>query len=253
MSPDFTLTTAALSVFVLCAGFAVLRGVTRVILGTLVLMVSAFAAFQIWQLVPLLSANWEHRPQAWLTLGLPVVGFFGAFFILSYVVKWLARPFGGSSGEKKPRTAFGTLLCLGLAVVPASMVSVIGVVLVHHLGSVDEVRASSEKSSSLTFPQQLKATVTKAIPAAWLRKIDPLADPTRVALAKLIATQGKSSLPPMIDPETGKPVPRAIIVDDPELQSLARDGHFSTLLRHPLLTKALTDPKIQKLLHDFKH
>jgi hypothetical protein len=39
-------------------------------------------------------------------------------------------------------------------------------------------------------------------------------------------------------------------VDDPELQKLARQGKFGTLLRHPLLTKALEDPKLQALLKD---
>ena len=53
-----------------------------------------------------------------------------------------------------------------------------------------------------------------------------------------------------MNPRTGEPIPRAIIVDEPVLQKLAREGKFDTLLRHPLLTKALADPKIQKLLHD---
>jgi hypothetical protein len=50
------------------------------------------------------------------------------------------------------------------------------------------------------------------------------------------------------DPQTGRPYPRAIIVDDPELMDLAREGRFSTLLRHPLLSEALKDPMIRQAL-----
>jgi hypothetical protein len=52
----------------------------------------------------------------------------------------------------------------------------------------------------------------------------------------------------VIDPETGLPYPRAIIVDDPELADLAREGRFSTILRHPLLSEALKDPLVRKAL-----
>jgi len=57
---------------------------------------------------------------------------------------------------------------------------------------------------------------------------------------------------PVIDPKTGKPIPRAIIVDDPELQGLAREGKFGSLLRHPMLTKALNDPQLKAFLKDLK-
>ena len=92
--------------------------------------------------------------------------------------------------------------------------------------------------------------IEDALPESWIRTLDPLAQHNRLTLAKLIATQSESRLNPVINPQTGKPIPRAIIVDDPDLQNLAREGKFSTLLRHPLLTEALADPKIQKLLRD---
>ena len=66
-----------------------------------------------------------------------------------------------------------------------------------------------------------------------------------VALAKEITARASERREPAIDPATGKPIPRAIIVEDPELQSLAREGKFGTLLRHPLLSKWLENPKSQ--------
>jgi len=79
-------------------------------------------------------------------------------------------------------------------------------------------------------------------------KMDPLTSQQRLRLAKMIAANTDKPLEPVIDPDTGKPIPRAIIVDSPELESLAREGRFSTLLRHPLLTKLLADPEVRENL-----
>jgi hypothetical protein len=51
-----------------------------------------------------------------------------------------------------------------------------------------------------------------------------------------------------IDPQTGEPISRVLIFDNSELISLAKKGRFSTLLRHPMLTKALNDPLVKKAL-----
>ena len=79
----------------------------------------------------------------------------------------------------------------------------------------------------------------------WL---DPLSAEPRLKLAKMIAAGNGQALQPVINPETGQPYPRAIIVDNPELNQLAEEGRFSTLLRHPLLSEALKDPLIREAL-----
>jgi hypothetical protein len=79
-------------------------------------------------------------------------------------------------------------------------------------------------------------------------KLDPLATQSRVELAKMIADSSKDSVQPEIDPKTGEPIPRVLIVDHPELISLAKKGRFSTLLRHPLLSDAINDPAVKKAL-----
>jgi hypothetical protein len=79
-------------------------------------------------------------------------------------------------------------------------------------------------------------------------QLDPLTAQPRLQLAKMIAASPDKPLKPIIDPKTGRPYPRAIIVDDPELLDLAKQGRFSTLLRHPLLSEALKDPLIRQAL-----
>jgi hypothetical protein len=261
MSPDsipqISLGTAALMIFLVCACFVMLRGMTRMIVGSAVLAISAWCGFFIWQKAPALSVEWFGKSIGLVTTGLPIAAFLVAYFLLRKTARAIARPFSASDQDSKPsspvlRLAFRLLLAL----IPTSIISLIGAVFIHHTGSVAELRGISEKKSGAAqpaaphFSQQLKSSIERVLPASWLRALDPLAEPSRLALAKAIAAQTGNPPKPYIDPLTGEAFPRAIIVDDPELQNLAREGKFGTLLRHPLLTQALNDPQVQAFLKD---
>lgn len=259
MSPDsipqISLGSAALIVFAICASFMLLRGVMRAMISVVVLGLSGWIAFLVWQQAPALSLDLSGRSIPWITVGLPVAAFVISFLLIRSVVKFISRPFGNSDGENRPRTAVGTAFRLVLAVIPAVLIWLVGAAIIHHQGSIDEIRSFSKNAgdkvaSTPSFTERLKAAVEAAVPADWLAKLDPATHPARLALAKLIAAQAKTPLTPVIDQRTGRPIPRAVVVEEPELQNLAREGNFGTLLRHPLLTKALADPKIQQLLRD---
>lgn len=248
--PQLSLGTAALVLFLLCAGFVLLRGLSRMIVGTLTLGVCAWLGFRVWQMAPALSFEWFGKSHPWVTNGLPVLAFFLAFLILRKITNFFSSPFSGGS-DRGPRTLAGTVLRLLFALIPTSLLWLIGATVVHHAGSIAELKASSENTKSgQGFAEKLKSSIDSALPSSWLTALDPFADPSRLSLAKLIAAQSSPERVPEIDPSTGQPIPRAIIVEDPALQTLAREGNFSTLLRHPMLTKALADPKIQERLRD---
>lgn len=254
--PQLSLGTAALIVFVVCAGFVLLRGITRMIIGTVVLGLSVWIGFRFWQIAPSLSMDWTGKSLVWITTGLPIAALLGSFLVIRLIANAVIRPFYKPQGNSIPGTLAGTVFRLVLALVPTSLVFVVIAIMANHAAAVADVRASSAKTGGLpdaapaSFSQRLRSAVETNVPEKWLRMLDPFTDPSRLALAKLIASQSESPMAPVINPETGKPIPRAIIVDDPALQKLAREGKFDTLLRHPLLTKALADPKIQKLLRD---
>jgi hypothetical protein len=262
MSPDsipqLSLGTAALIIFLVCAGFVMLRGMTRMIVGTVVLALSAWIGFLVWQKAPTLSVEWFGKSIGYITTGIPATAFLASFFLIRKIAKAVASPFGKRLEEEKKTSSPIVKLAfrLLLALIPTSLIWLIGATLIHHTGSIAEVRAFAEKSLGIDEPtlakysQSLKSSVDAALPASWLHALDPLADPSRLALAKLITAHSDSPFEPVIDPRTGIAIPRAIIVDDPELQNLAREGKFGTLLRHPLLTKALNDPKLKALLKD---
>ncbi|MEI6676518.1 MAG: hypothetical protein WCO57_15215 [Verrucomicrobiota bacterium] len=255
MSLDFlshlNLVTGALLIFALCAGFVLLRGIARMLLGTLVLAASAWLAFWIWQQSPAWSLCMLGKTSDFITTGLPVIAFVVAMIFLRKLLKFIASPFV-RPGDRAPSAFTNVPIRLLFALIATAGLWLIGVTFAHHAGSIAEIRDFVGKSASANNAsaclQRLKTSVDNALPKEWLKMLDPLAEPARLALAKLIASPTETSLPPVIDPATNKPYPRASIVDDPALQKLVSQQDYSTLLRHPNLTRALGDPKVKKAL-----
>lgn len=256
--PQVSLGTAALVIFLLCIGFILLRGLTRMLLGTAVLAASAWLAFLVWQIAPDLSVSLFGKSAGWFNTGLPIATFIIAWLLLRTVIRQIYGLFSTPPEDRLPtrRSFFGLAVLFMLALIPTAVLWLMGVAVVHHFGAIAEVRQYSDPTEpaqqGLLNRQSIavKSSIEPTFLGSWLRKLDPLADPARLKLAKLIGAQSKTSLEPVIDPSTGQPIPRAIIVEDPELQNLAREGKFGALLRHPLLTKALNDPKVKALLKD---
>ncbi|MFZ9935867.1 MAG: hypothetical protein ACO3JG_02280 [Luteolibacter sp.] len=243
MSPDsipqISLGTAALVIFVACAGFVMLRGMARMLAGTVVLALSAWIGFFVWSEAPAVSLKYLGKADAWLTNGLALAATLVSFALLRWIAKTVARPFGRK--EEQTKSSGSLAVRLLLALIPTAVIWTIGAVLIHHTGSIAELAAHAEEKLGIDgptpakFSQRLKQSIDKALPESWLRLLDPLAEPARLELAKQITTRASEPRAAAIDPATGKPIPRAIIVEDPELQNLARKGKFGTLLRHPLL------------------
>lgn len=252
---SINLTTITLAIFVVCAGFVLLRGALRILLGSIVLGASAWIGFHLWQLAPELVKACFGIYIPWLATVLPCVAFLLTFLSGRLLVKFFASPFQHHQGERPPLTLTRLLGAALFTLFPTCLVGTIAAILIYHAGSIAEIKnttATSSPTAASELVLRLKTSIEKSIPSAWLEFFDPLAVPSRLALAKIITEQSQPPRAPVIDPLTGKPIPRAIIVNDPELQNLAREGKFATLLRSPLLTKALNDPKVQALLKNFQ-
>lgn len=253
--PQLSLGTAALVIFAVCAAYVLLRGLGRMLAAVLMLTGSAWVAFQVWQNAPAWAISWTGNPTPWITTGLPAAAFVSTFFVVRKVTGFVMRPFGRSAADP-PRSGRSRLAMVALALIPTAIFWLTAVTLVRHAGSVEELRNYAEKNeqpegfSFSSYVQQLKPTIESFVPDSWLRALDPQGEPSRVALAKLIADQPDSGLPPVIDPDTGRPYPRAIVVNEDDLTDLARDGRFSTLLRHPLLNKVMENPEVREMLRN---
>jgi hypothetical protein len=250
--PQISIGAAALVIFLLCFGFVFLRGIVRMLFGVAILGGSLWIGFLVWQKTPEWTISLLGKPVDWISMALPVVAFVGVFIVSRMVINFFLRPFKPSA-DSGSRTPGGILFRLILTIIPTGFLWLTGATLVHHFGSIAEIEKSTDKETKanpglLDRFSELKEAIAAIVPADWLQKLDPLADPSHLSLAKLIAAQPDSRRPEVIDPETGKPYPRAIVVDEPELQDLASDGRISTLIRHPLFQKALNDPKVREAL-----
>lgn len=250
--PEISLGTAALVIFACCAGYMLIRGIARTLVNTAMIVASAWAGFQVWQQAPALAIKWFGKPSELVATGLPLIAFLATFIVLRKLIGFFRAPIPRPAEEVAPQSSGQLVFRLIVTVIPAALLCLVAATLIHHAGSIAEIRDSADPAGdsphSPGLAERLKNSIVVAIPQNLMDRLDPLASQQRVKLAKMIAAQRNSPLEPVIDPETGRPYPRAIIVDDPELGDLVKKGRFSTLLRHPMLSEALKDPTLQRAL-----
>ncbi len=250
--PEISLGTAALIIFGLCAGYMFIRGLARTFVNTALLVISAWVGFRVWQQAPSLAISWFGQPSELIATGLPIVAFLASLLVLRKIIKFFRAPVPKAAEDIAPKSSGQLVFRLLVTIIPAALLCVTVATLVHHASSVAEIRNSAEFGTSSppspSLAERLKNSISVAIPQSLMDKLDPLTAQPRLQLAKMIAASPDKPLEPVLDPETGRPYPRAIIVDDPELMNLAKEGRFSTLLRHPLLSEALKDPLIRQAL-----
>jgi hypothetical protein len=252
--PQISLGTAALLIFGACASLAVLRGLFRILAGTLVLCASGFAGFFAWRHAPAMAGGLTGHEMPWLSIAAPAFAGLACFLLLRLLLRLLSRPFGKTGRDvavenrKSPvRWAFTLLFSL----VPAALLWFTGATALRNLGSVAEIRhfVDGDGGSSVrsAFLAELKSSIDQALPEGWFRGIDPLADEARVSLAKLIAL-GDSGPPPKAIPVMEEPELRNLILHDPELRELAKAKRYADILRDPRLDHVMADPDLKRLL-----
>jgi uncharacterized membrane protein required for colicin V production len=258
--PDISLGTAALIIVAACALIAAVRGLARLFLGVFLLAAAVLAGFWMWQFGPALARQWIDPPPPWLASLIAVATGVGTFFGLRWILRVLTDPLGrkkAQSDDEKPTTirrAIGVLV----SVVPAAIVLFVIAAVLRHAGSISELRTFAETRAGTasepvpSFLARLKGSIESSIPSSWFQLVDPLTDEARLALAKWIAIGPHTPPEPVVDPDTGQPVPRAALVEDEELRELARRGRYSEILRDPRIDAALEDPATRRAVLSIK-
>ncbi|MES2981082.1 MAG: hypothetical protein V4727_02120 [Verrucomicrobiota bacterium] len=251
---QISLGAAVLLIFAVCAVYMLIRGLLRTITNLSVLGLSIWIGFLTWQKAPSLAFQWTNQTSSLITTGLPILTFILSFIIIRKILRFFFTPIStppqeNDDGPPPSRSLTGKLF---VTFIFASVFCLIAAAVLHHITSVAEIRDHAESGGAENpfpgFAVRLKNSLTGAIPASLMDKLDPLASEPRVQLAKMIAGSSEKSSQQEMDPKTGQPIPSAGVVDNPELVSLAKKGRFSTLLRHPLLTEAINDPMVKKAL-----
>jgi hypothetical protein len=234
-----------LVIVIICAGFALMRGAFRLIINTIILGVSITAGYWVWVMTPGWNDKIMANPPSWSAFILPITASLITFIILRKIIRFILRPFGNVGGA--PSSFFGKIFSLSFSLVPSILLCITGATALRHIGSLDQIRNPAASNTSVL----LKKTIDQYIPPAWLQKLDPLTDPSRITLASLVSLASKNHVPRAIPIEEEDHL-RNTVLSDPELQKLIREQRYGDLLRDPKLNKALEDPRIQKALQQLQ-
>lgn len=230
---------------VICAGFAMLRGAFRLIISTALLAVALLVAYWVWMETPGVGERMMKQPPPWFPFVLPAIAGVATFTVVRKVVRIVMKPFGNVGGT--PSSFFGKIFSLGFSLVPTSLLCITGATAIRHLGTLEEIKdPKTQGTTSL-----LKKTIDQYIPPAWLQRLDPLTDPSRITLAQLLSMAQDDYIPRAI-PVAEEQLLRDAVLDDPKLQQLSKDQRFGDILRDPAIDAALKDPRILKALQELQ-
>lgn len=254
--PQISLGTAALLIFGACASLAVLRGLLRILFGSLILCLSGFAAFFAWRHAPAMASGFTTYEMPWLSIAAPALAALVTFLLLRLLMRFIARPLGEPDQEvagdnrKSPVRWAMTLL---FSLIPAALLWFTGATALRNVGSVAEIRRFVDgpdvSPARSAFLAELKASIDRTLPVHWFARFDPLAGQARVTLAKLIALGDSAAVPKAI-PVLEEPELRTLILHDPELRALAKAGRYADILRDPRLDHIIANPDLKKLLEN---
>lgn len=248
---QISLGAAVLLIFAVCAVYMLIRGLLKTITNISILGLSVWIGFLTWQKAPSLAIQWTGQTSPIITTGLPVLTFILSFILIRKILRFFFTPISTQPEEyddaPPPRSFVGKLF---VTFIFATVLCLIAAAVLHHFTSVAEIRDHVKNGDSKNdlpgYAVRLKSSLMSAIPVSLMDKLDPLASEPRVQLAKMIAENSRKPLSTETEATTDQE--QAAILKDPELISLAKKGRFSTLLRHPLLTKAINDPLVKMAL-----
>jgi hypothetical protein len=241
-----SLGSCTLLIFAVCAAFSLLRGLFRMVVGTIVLCISGYVAYLVWGRFP----SFDGLP--WLSYAVPGAAGLGVCVALHKIVGFFTRPFSSESagGQRSP---LQKLVRMGFSLVPASALWFSGATAVRHMGSVAEIGSYADSvhqnapAQQTSFLAEAKGLIDKYLPQGWFQKVDPLSDQARVTLAKLIAGGGAQP-PPKAIPVLEEPEIRNLILNDPKLRELAREQRYADILRDPRLDQVIANPDLRQML-----
>lgn len=242
-SPQWSLAFIVLGIAAACAAFALLRGAFRLVIGTAMLAVSLWVAYWVWLKTPgVWDRVWDHPP-VWMPFVLPAIAGIVSFGLLRKILQLILNPFGTIGG--KPESPMGKIFSLALSLIPTALLCLTVFIAIRHIGTLKQVQNPDSQATSALW----KTIIDRYIPPAWLQRIDPLTDPSRLTLAQWIALASEEHIPraiPVSDPDALEQG----VLSDPKLQKFSQDRRYGDLLRDPAIEKALKDPRVQKVLQE---
>jgi hypothetical protein len=251
MEPDTTIYTI---IGVLLVGFivlVVLKGIIKMLLLGAALLGAIIAYYWMskngYSYLSFLTSN----PQEWMVTGL---SWGSAIFILAVFTNGMM--WFGNILTPGRMLGTGGLKGIVTTVLMVGVLAWVGVLGVFYYGSVADIKRAHQFALNQTDPKQevgtswmynWKQSLLSKASTSWLSQLDPMTDPERTSLAKLVAylstfdtTQAAvkyAEVAPYI------PRPRRLwtLSRDAGIRTLVDRQDMATLMNHPELTKFLND------------
>ena len=241
--PFISLGLIVVGIALVCAFIALLRGVFRLIVNTIILTLSLAAGYWVWLKTPGAGELIFRDPPAWVPYILPTIATIACAVLLRKALKILLFPF--SALNQKPESSGGRYFSVGLSLIPTAMLCLIAFLLIRHLGTMRLIENPDTRAISVLW----KDVIDRYISPAWLQRLDPLTDPLRLTLAQWISLASESHIPraiPVSDPQALDQQ----LVADPKWRELLEQRRYAEMLRSPEIEQALRDPRIIKVLEE---
>jgi hypothetical protein len=243
--PFISLGLIVVGIALVCAFIALLRGVFRLMVNTIILTLSLAAGYWVWLKTPGWGELVFRDPPAWVPYILPLIVAIACSVFLRKAFKILLFPF--SAFHHKPESSGGRYFSVGMSLIPTAMLCLIAFLLIRHLGTLRLVENPDTRAISVLW----KDVIDRYIPAAWLQRIDPLTDPLRLTLAQWLSLASESHIPraiPVSDPQALD----SQLVADPKWKELLDQGRYAEMLRSREIEQALKDPRVKKVLEELR-
>ena len=229
-------TTLAIGLFAIIAIIAFMRGVLRLIFGTVALGIGAVAAYFVYLNAP----DYIDSPRGILVASIAsgLVIYIAARYL---IINVLLRPFIGD--RKGSVGKVGALVSL----IPAACLVFIlasGFRLTGTVMEMEQIGNNLNAADGEEMEDGWLAHWRKAMDNDWLakllEKIDPFVEKGQAALVNLLSSNRNESYDEETDMLVDSPAVRKL-QEDPEIRELINEGNYVELMRHPKVREALED------------
>lgn len=257
-------TTLYVAAGVILVGFlvlAVLKGIIKMVLFGASILFSVLVYFWISKNGYSYLAFITSDPQRWMVTTLAWTAAIAVFAVFTHGLFWFSNVFswGGKMG-------FGGVKGVLTTVLMVMVLVWVGVVAVFYYGSVADICRAHEfalveqkKLPSVSSPwtYEWKKRIIHSPSVSWMEKFDPMTDPERITLARLVAYlasfEQNDAAKRYMEMSASIPRPRRLwsLCRDVAVRDMVKKEDMASIMNHPELTKFLADSSSRDALARF--
>lgn len=241
--------------------FAVLKGIIKMVLFGASVLFSVLTYFWIAKNGYSYLAFVTSDPQRWMVTTLAWTAAIAVFAVFTHGLFWFSNVFSWGS-----KMGFGGVKGILTTMLMAVLIVWVGIVGIFYYGSVGDIRRAHEfalvqqkmqPTVSSPWTYEWKRKISNSSSVSWLGKFDPMTDPERISLAKLVAYlasfENDKAAKRFTEMSAAIPRPRRLwsLCRDVAVRDMVKKEDMASIMNHPGLTKFLADQSSRDALKRF--